>query len=216
MYSYTPLFFILIGAGISLVVSIVVFMALYTICVRSARLFLPQSDETEQRLSLMQEALKRQDHRMQQMERELQSLRSTVAPAPAERPAGGLSIGRMPQSAPQQEPAHILAPTEQLLYFTVPVGENALGQASTQREIGKSVYQLSTADGTNGTFVVIPDADAMATALLSLSQVLKPVCRVNTRGGGIPRSILTLEEGQAVREGNTWRVVRKAIIELQN
>ena len=67
--------------------------------------------------------------------------------------------------------------------------------ASSVEQIGKSIYQLTTMDGVNGSFILLDTPDAIATAMISVSQFIKPVCKVGGNVSGYPRHIITEERG---------------------
>ena len=53
--------------------------------------------------------------------------------------------------------------------------------------------------------------DAVATANISVSQFVKPVCKILSTTSSIPRHIITREEGTAtMTDGGTWKVTKKA------
>ena len=80
---------------------------------------------------------------------------------------------------------------------------------------GKSVYQLTTSDGQNGTFILLDTPDAIATAMISVSTFVKPACKVSGNTYMQPRHIITEEEGTATREGAAWRIIRKAVVRFE-
>jgi len=88
-------------------------------------------------------------------------------------------------------------------------------QASETEQIGKSIYQLTTTDGQNGTFILLDTPDAIATAMISVSQFVKPACKVSGNTALQPRHIITEEEGAASREGTGWKITRKAVVRFE-
>lgn len=80
--------------------------------------------------------------------------------------------------------------------------------------MGKSIYRLHTDDGVNGRFVMLSSPDAIATAMISVSQFVKPVCRIEGNTHRQPQHIETLEEGVAQLSGDVWKVVRKATVQF--
>ncbi|MCQ2112461.1 MAG: hypothetical protein MJY95_03860 [Bacteroidaceae bacterium] len=99
-----------------------------------------------------------------------------------------------------------------ILFFPVPV-EGVFANGTEEIEMGKSLYMLKTTDGENGTFTILNTPEAIGTALISLSEMVKPVCKIlNTVDA--PLEIVTEAPGQAVREGNSWRVVSKSVVRL--
>lgn len=101
------------------------------------------------------------------------------------------------------------------LYLAAPSVDGSFPSVSSREQIGKSIYQLTTDDDHNGTFVILDSNDAIATAMISVSQFIKPVCKVKGSTAQYPRHIITEEEGTAAKEGGVWKVVRKAIVRFE-
>lgn len=99
-------------------------------------------------------------------------------------------------------------------YLPAPSSDGCFDNASPTEQIGKSIYRLTTADGVNGTFVMLDSPDAIATAMISVSQFVKPVCKVVGSASVYPRTIQTVDEGSAVFENGMWRVVNKAVVKF--
>lgn len=101
------------------------------------------------------------------------------------------------------------------LYLAAPSVDGSFPSVSTREQIGKSIYQLTTDDDNNGTFVILDSNDAIATAMISVSQFIKPVCKVKGSTTQYPRHIITEEEGTVSKEGGVWKVVRKAVVRFE-
>jgi hypothetical protein len=82
-------------------------------------------------------------------------------------------------------------------------------------KIGKSIYQMTVNDDETGTFVLINTPDAIATAMISVSQLIKPVCKVIGNIPSNPHSIITQEEGVVSKDGEVWKVTRKAVVKIE-
>lgn len=125
--------------------------------------------------------------------------------------------------APSAEVTPIITPTEtpssikprhttSIMFFPVPV-DGVFSNGTEEIEVGKSLYMLKTTDGQNATFTILNTPEAIATALISLSQMVKPVCKIiNTVTN--PLEIVTEGPGTAVREGDTWKMVTKSVVRL--
>ena len=100
-------------------------------------------------------------------------------------------------------------------YLPAPTVDGQFMEYSHSEQVGKSIYQLRTEDGINGQFIMLTTPDAIATAMISISQFVKPACRIEGKTHQLPRQIETLEEGMAQKDGNVWRVVRKAKVLFQ-
>ena len=105
--------------------------------------------------------------------------------------------------------------TQKVYYLQAPSIEGSFSEWTLNEQIGKSIYQLSTNDGINGTFIVLDTPDAIATAMISVSQFIKPACKIIGNTAKLPRRIETQEEGTAIYENGTWRVVNKAVVSLE-
>ena len=107
------------------------------------------------------------------------------------------------------------SPSTEILYLAAPNPDGTFSQASSMEQIGKSIYQLTTADGQNGTFILLDTPDAIATAMISVSQFVKPACKISGNTAIQPRHIITEEEGAASREGTGWKITRKAVVRFE-
>lgn len=121
------------------------------------------------------------------------------------------------QSTDSASSTHADEPKTGEFFLSAPRPDGIFRQFSNEEQMGKSVYRLTTYDGRNGTFAVLTSKDATATALLSVSQILKPACRIASGGrtsATIPQSITTVKEGRATFDGTAWKVVEKAVIAM--
>ena len=107
------------------------------------------------------------------------------------------------------------SPSTEILYLAAPTSDGTFSQASAMEQIGKSIYQLTTTDGQNGTFILLDTPDAIATAMISVSQFVKPACKISGNTAIQPRHIITEEEGAASREGTGWKITRKAVVRFE-
>lgn len=105
------------------------------------------------------------------------------------------------------------ASTEQVLYFSAPTLSGEFVTPSLA-ERSETIYKLTTSDDVNGQFVLLNTPDAIATANISISQFVKPACKVLSTAGGAARTVEIKEEGTAVKTGDAWKVTKKAIIEF--
>lgn len=106
------------------------------------------------------------------------------------------------------------APQHRILFMTAPNDEGVFTGSSETEQVGKSIYQLSTTDGVHGTFIMLDTPDAIATAMISVSQFVKTACKVLGNLSPYPQQIQTLEEGTAVLENDSWRITNKAIVKF--
>lgn len=127
-----------------------------------------------------------------------------------------MSLGK-PMEMPSEEPqaAESFGGRSEIFYLAAPNPDGTFSQASAVEQIGKSIYQLTTADGQNGTFILLDTPDAIATAMISVSQFVKPACKISGNTAIQPRHIITEEEGAASREGAGWKITRKAVVRFE-
>ncbi|RRC99517.1 hypothetical protein [Prevotella sp. OH937_COT-195] len=106
-------------------------------------------------------------------------------------------------------------PSLPLTFFLPPPSpDGVFHDAFAEPKIGSTVYKMTTIDGNNGIFVFYDNRDALATAMISISQIVKTVCRVDNNKNA-PRNIINVKEGRVVREGNSWRVTEKATVRFE-
>ena len=127
----------------------------------------------------------------------------------------GINMPASPVAEPSAAPAEPHRVESTIFYLPAPSADGLFQQASLYEQIGKSIYQLTTTDGQNGTFILLDTPDAIATATISVSAFVKPVCRIIGSTSQQPRHIITEEEGAVAREGADWRVTRKAVVRFE-
>lgn len=125
-----------------------------------------------------------------------------------------------PPAAPIVAAAATDAPSPEGQYHTIylgaPTPEGVFEEYADEQQAGKSIYQLSTRDGRNGTFIMLQTPEALATANISVSQFIKPVCKIMGNSRIMPRRIDTVEEGKVMKDGAVWRLLRKAVVAFEN
>ncbi len=104
---------------------------------------------------------------------------------------------------------------ERLLFLPSPTPSGSFTEWSDEEQIGKSIYELTTDGKGNGTFRLLPSADALATAMISVSQFVKPVCRIQGNTHHMPESIITVSPGEAQLKDGVWMVTKKAVVEFR-
>lgn len=100
----------------------------------------------------------------------------------------------------------------QKFFLSAPTADGVFADSATSEQIGTSIYQLTTSDGINGSFILLDTRDAIATAMISVSQFVKPICKVIGNTQVPPRHVITEEEGIAKMEEGKWKVTRKAVV----
>lgn len=105
--------------------------------------------------------------------------------------------------------------SKQTFFLPAPTPDGMFTETSREEQIGKSIYEL-TADGNgHGKFKLLSTADAVATAMISVSQFVKPVCKVQGNTHRMPDSIVTVSQGEAMLKDGVWTVTKKAVVEFR-
>ena len=136
-------------------------------------------------------------------------VRVTVTGLDADNP-GSVISEKMPLTQPEMP-----KPAAKTLFLAAPTSDGAFSQATDHEQVGKSIYRLTTSDGQNGSFIMMDSPDAIATAMISVSQFVKPACKISGNTAQQPRHIITEEEGAASREGTGWKITRKAVVRFE-
>ena len=185
---------------------------------------LPQPDLQElfQRLEHLERKCHRMEARIAEVEAQIaekQAIPERETTVEVEENAVGIGENTSPEPSPNiHHPSpniHHPSPTTHHLFLAAPTPDGVFLQASETEQIGKSIYQLTTTDGQNGTFILLDTPDAIATAMISVSQFVKPACKVSGNTALQPRHIITEEEGAASREGTGWKITRKAVVRFE-
>lgn len=164
------------------------------------------------RVRTLQKRVDEMENRIETLEKMLAEKDKEVEEEPVVTPTA-INIEPVSQpTTPIQEP---VKPQSSQFYLAAPSADGSFPSVSPREQIGKSIYVLTTDDGVNGTFSIIDSNDAIATAMISISQFLKPVCKVNGSTAQYPYHIITDEVGTASKEGGLWKVVRKAIVHFE-
>ncbi len=77
-----------------------------------------------------------------------------------------------------------------------------------------SVYRMEMIDATHASFAIVPDEDTMKRAIQGFTRYLEPACDLVGNIDTNATIIRTLEEGTVVKEGDVWRIIEKALIDL--
>lgn len=112
----------------------------------------------------------------------------------------------------EEQPAVVRPKFSAVMFYPVPV-DGMFVNGTSDIEVGKSLYMLKTNDDQNATFQILNTPEAIAMALVSMSETVKPACKVlNTVAA--PVEILAEKLGTAEREGDGWRIINKAVVRL--
>ena len=141
-----------------------------------------------------------------------------VTPEPQEAEAQPQSQSLFPETNPEtaavveEQPVVSRPKFSAVMFYPVPV-DGVFVNGTSEIEVGKSLYMLKTSDNQNATFQILNTPEAIAMALVSMSETVKPACKVlNTVAA--PVEILAEKLGTAEREGDGWRIINKAVVRL--
>ncbi|MGI6242015.1 MAG: hypothetical protein ACOYJK_00525 [Prevotella sp.] len=172
------------------------------------------------RIDKLETASKQQARQIAELERQLNEVQqgasgigNALAHPDGTTDEDAVSVGVTLQM-PVNSEAHP-SPDTKTLFFPAPSPDGTFMEGSLSEQVGKSIYQLQTEDDINGKFVMLSTPDAIATAMISVSQFVKPACKVDGNTHQPPKHIENIEEGIAKRDGTVWRVVRKARVAFQ-
>lgn len=165
-------------------------------------------DVLEQEVEQLKAAEAAQKKRMAALDLRLQTVESALSDRRNEEPAGVQSEAQTANGKAMEN--HVGQNEISEFYLPAPTPDGVFEEASASKQVGKSIYLLKTKDQENGTFSILEDKDSIATAMISVSQFIKPVCRIEGDTHRYPQRVTTLEEGVVRKEGNSWHLVAKA------
>lgn len=163
--------------------------------------------EIENRLEQLSEQMTRLKMRVNKLEERVKELEERPMNEP-ETVSEPVKDDIQPEEQPSPTTIH-------QFYLAAPDASGCFTAYSTTEKIGQSIYLLTTQDGVQGSFILLDTPDAIATAMISVSQFIKPVCKVIGNSAVRPSHIITDEEGLATWDGASWKVIRKALIRLE-
>lgn len=159
-------------------------------------------EDTEARLAIqaLEARLAALEARVAELEEQLKSV-----------PAAVVAAAPQPVAPPQPEPES----WPKQLYLSAPTIDGVFTEYTPEERVGSSVYLLTTDDGINGTFRLLNTPDALATATISISQFVKPVCKIIGQVNIQPRHVVVHMPGSAVFEDGVWRTTVKAQVQFE-
>jgi uncharacterized protein involved in copper resistance len=161
------------------------------------------STALQQHTEALESALRVMDQRLSQAEQG--NAASLHRPPAASRAAAPHAASRPPRSA-----------VAKVVYLTRPDESGRFMGASSRFERGNSIFQLSTTDGTTGSFIVIDDDEVNRLALMMPTENLTRACTGNNiQVSGGMRRIVTDAAGRAVLDNGRWRIVTPAKIHYE-
>ena len=104
-----------------------------------------------------------------------------------------------------------------MIFFMSIPNENGKFDATQVSDVFKrprSVYEFSitSKDGNQAEFSIYDDIATMIRALDNFDEYIKPACRSNSILHKNATKVITEQKGFAIKKGNSWRVIEKAII----
>jgi len=168
--------------------------------------------QVEELIASLEKRIFRLEERVQELEDKLENAASVEAETSTDAPAVEVSFddaSSVPVVITNLDPE---PPKSRQIYLAAPNPDGTFSAFSSEVQIGKSIYLLTTSDGVHGTFIMIDSSDAVATACISVSQMVKPACKVIGNPSMASRSVITDEEGTAEFQNGSWRVTQKAVV----
>ena len=168
-------------------------------------------------------AIQSLEQRIAQLEAQIAQLESKIAEAKANANANSqLSPFNSQLSTDSTLPTTLHSPLNTLhstrprqYYLSAPTPEGIFTEFYEEERVGSSVYLLTTDDGINGTFRMLNTPDALATLAISISQFVKPVCKIIGAVTIQPRHVAVHMPGSAVFEDGVWRTTVKAQVQFE-
>lgn len=149
----------------------------------------------------LQDALRRMEQRIIELERQQATASGGTAAATVSKP----------NALRQRQASRSAGP--QTFYLTRPDEHGFFMSASNTFERGNSIFQLSTSDGKNGTFIVIDNDEVHRLALMMPTENLTRACTGNNiQVSNGKNRIVTDTAGRATLENGRWRIVTMAAI----
>lgn len=171
--------------------------------------------EWAKQLEDLQGTIGQLQQRVKQLEQEVATLKQQpVKQQSVEQSASEQHAQRAVEQSLERPVEQNIRPARQMqtFYLPAPTVDGVFTEASRTEQMGTSIYQMTTDDGLSGRFIMLSSSDAIATAMISVSQFVKPACRIEGNTHVMPRRIETIEEGTVKKDGSVWRVQQKAIV----
>lgn len=158
----------------------------------------------QQQVADMQALVDGQAKLLQETQDKMVLLRTTDAPNPV--------ADALVQAARQGAETVAVSIQPECLYLGAPTAEGIFREVSATLEPGKSLYRLEG----DGQFEMIDSHEAIATALISVSQMVKPACKIEGRVSPTAKKVTTLHPGKADKTPDGHYVVtQKCVVRFQ-
>lgn len=99
-----------------------------------------------------------------------------------------------------------------IFYMTFPKSDGTFLQSSKRNSKDSTSYIFTPINDNNAYFELSYDKDMLGRILNGPDIYIEPVCDSINEINFSANQITTLEKGQAIKEGNIWRITKKAII----
>lgn len=160
--------------------------------------WLQQMEQLKKTVSHQAQLLEQQQACIEALQERLEALEKKEPPIAAEAiPADESTQTDIPQRQPQ--------------YLGAPSADGVFREVSHVYEQGKSLYRMEA----DGAFELLNEPEAIATALISVSQMVKPACKIEGGVSAAARSVAVIERGKAEpMAGGGFAVTKKCVVKL--
>jgi hypothetical protein len=196
----------------------------------------PNSVHLETQITDLQRELERQQTLNAQLRMNLERITNPPQPRPTPPVAPTVVVAQVAtiQTTPETEtivetPAPIVeleiapvivvpvAPAPAVFFMRIPTYDglfNDLRRSASFRP-AESVYEFTETGKNKASFTLVADAATQLMAIQGFSMYIAPACETNDMFPEYDAErVKTIEPGEAVKEGDVWRVIKKAVIEL--
>lgn len=174
--------------------------------------------EKDNEITALKTALKQRNEEFEQSLRQIETRIAMVEQEQEREQAASASVAprqvTVGQASAMPKPEKKAGASQ--IFLSRPDDKGVFLAASTHIEPGNSIFVLTTADGTTGTFAVINDAGVHQLALMMPTENLTRACTGhNIQISAGKTRIVTDAPGRAVKEGRQWKIVQQATIHYE-
>lgn len=174
--------------------------------------------EKDNEITALKTALKQRNEEFEQSLRQIETRIAMVEQEQEREQAASASVAprqvTVGQASAMPKPERKAGASQ--IFLSRPDDKGVFLAASTHIEPGNSIFVLTTADGTTGTFAVINDAGVHQLALMMPTENLTRACTGhNIQISAGKTRIVTDAPGRAVKEGRQWKIVQQATIHYE-
>ena len=158
--------------------------------------------------------------RMEQLEARVAQLEEQLAsigqPADAQPTASEPAVAPAAEAADTADEVQPTWTSGAQGYAGAPTTDGLFPALTTDERVGESIYRFTLLTEQTAHFELLPTPDAIATATISLSQFVKPACKIDSNPTNQPRHVANLAPGTAVLTPDGWRVSEKAHVSFSS